>query len=354
MALPLGKLTLIVGAGLAGSILAKEGRISDVSGFFSGAFKILKKLQRDDSTISNAKPKNDSLLRQVNSLREELQLLASSRSVTIVTSNTSGSGKYGVIIVVVVVGYGYIWWKGWKLSDMMFATRRGLNDACASVGKQLEGVYSSISATKRHLSSRIDRVDCKIDECVDNSTATKEEVSELRGEVKLIGADVQSVHHVVRSLETKISRIEGRQNETNFGVGKLVGFVRNLESNRPVEQIEGAASSSSRPALELPQVSSSWAVSLPASSSIEPPSPSDRSKKQPLQNTITASGLKDLYEISDGVGVSSLGTPGVSNGVHASEDTNNEIPGSNLFGRTFSGISASFLARNRSVKQSFK
>ncbi|XP_022885325.1 uncharacterized protein LOC111401695 [Olea europaea var. sylvestris] len=90
MALPLGKLTLIVGAGLAGSILAKEGRISDVSGFFSGAFKILKKLQRDDSTISNAKPKNDSLLRQVNSLREELQLLASSRSVTIVTSNTSG------------------------------------------------------------------------------------------------------------------------------------------------------------------------------------------------------------------------------------------------------------------------
>ncbi|KAL2559958.1 hypothetical protein Fot_04697 [Forsythia ovata] len=340
MALPLGKLTLIVGAGLAGSILAKEGRISDVSGFFSGAFKILKKLKRDDSTISNAKPKNDSLLQQVNSLREELQLLASSRSVTIVTSNTSGSsGKYGVIIVVVVVGYGYIWWKGWKLSDMMFATRRGLNDACASVGKQLETVYSSISATKRHLSSRIDRVDCKIDECGDNTTATKEEVSELRGEVKLIGADVQSVHHVVRSLETKISRIEGRQNETNFGVGKL-----------------GAASSSSRPALELPQVSPSRTASLPANSSIEPPSPStsDRSNKHPLQSTISASGLKELYEISDGVGVSSLGTSQVSNGAHAPEDTNKEIPGSGLFGRAFSGIGASFLTRSRSVKQSFK
>ncbi|XP_022891274.1 uncharacterized protein LOC111406226 isoform X1 [Olea europaea var. sylvestris] len=356
MALPLGKLTLIVGAGLAGSILAKEGRISDVSGFFSGAFKILKKLQRDDPTISNPKPKNDSLLQQVNSLREELQLLASSRSVTIVTSKTSGSGKYGVVIVIVVVGYGYIWWKGWKLSDMMFATRRGLNDACASVGKQLEGVYTSISATKRHLSSRIDRVDCKIDECVDDTTATKEEVSELRGEVKLIGADVHSVHHVVRSLVISLYtvRIEGRQNETNFGVGKLVAYVRNLENNRPVEQIEGAASSSSRPALELPQVSPSKAASLPANSSIEPPSPSDRSNKHLLQNTISASGLKDLYEISDGVGVSSLSTPRVSNGVHSSEDTNNDIPGSGMFGRTFSGISASFLSRNRSVKQSFK
>lgn len=28
---------------------------------------------------------------------------------------------------------------------MMFATRRGLNDACASVGKQLENVYSSVA-----------------------------------------------------------------------------------------------------------------------------------------------------------------------------------------------------------------
>ncbi|CAI9776576.1 unnamed protein product [Fraxinus pennsylvanica] len=43
--------------------------------------------------------------------------------------------------------------------------------------------------------------------------------------------------------------------------------------------LEGTASSSSRPALELLQVSPSRAASLPANSSIEPPSPSDRSNK---------------------------------------------------------------------------
>ncbi|KAL2547218.1 hypothetical protein Fot_16451 [Forsythia ovata] len=297
MALSLGKLTLIVGAGLVGSVLAKEGRTSNVSDFFSGAFKIvLKQLKQDDSTSSNSKPRNDSLLQQVNSLRQELQLLASNRSVTIVTSSNSGSGKYGVIIVVVVVGYGYIWWKGWKISDMMFATRRGLNDACSSVAKQLENVYSSISATKQHLSSRIDRVDSKIDECAENTVATKEEVSELRGDVKLIGADVLSVHQVVQSLETKINRIEGRQSETNFGVGKLIAFVRGLENSRSMEQIEGAASGSSRPALQLPPVSP-----VKVNSSAEPPSPStsNGSHKHPLQSTVSASGLKELYGISN-------------------------------------------------------
>ncbi|KAL8487422.1 hypothetical protein ACS0TY_023918 [Phlomoides rotata] len=345
MALSLGKLTLIVGAGLVGSVLAKEGRASSFSDFFSGAFKItLKQLKQDDKTTSSSKPRNDSLMQQVNSLREELQLLASNRSVTIVTGR-SASGKYGVVVIVVVVGYGYLWWKGWKLPDMMFATRRGLNDACASVAKQLEGVYSSVSATKKHLSSRIDRIDCKIDECADNTSATKEEVSELRGDVKLIGTDVQSVHHVVRSLETKISRIEGKQNEINSGVGNLLSFVDNLGNSRSPEQIEGSASSSSRPALEMPKVSPSRAMSLPSSTSPEPPSPSTANgsrKKQavfpPLtssQSDVSASGLKVLYGISDVVGVSGISSPRSSNGIIASEETNMESSGAGLFGRLF-------------------
>ncbi|KAK6160423.1 hypothetical protein DH2020_003804 [Rehmannia glutinosa] len=362
MALPLGKLTLIVGAGIVGSVLAKEGRVSNVSDFFSGAFKIvMKQLRQDDSKASSSKPRNDSLMQQVNSLREELQLLASNRSVTIVTGDRSASGKYGVVVIVVFVGYGYIWWKGWRLSDMMFATRRGLNDACSSVAKQLENVYSSVSATRKHLSSRIDRVDCKIDECADNTTATKEEVSELRGDVKLIGSDVQSVHHVVRSLETKISRIEGRQNEMNSGVGKLVTFVRNIENTRSMEQIEA---SSVRPALELPQVSPSRTVSLPTNALPEPASPSTANgsrNKQAVyppsnssQSKVSASGLKELHGISDDVGMSSLSTPRVSNGTHASEETKVDGSSTGLFGRTFSGISASLLTRSRSAMQSFK
>uniref|UniRef100_A0A3Q7GHI7 DUF1664 domain-containing protein n=1 Tax=Solanum lycopersicum TaxID=4081 RepID=A0A3Q7GHI7_SOLLC len=375
--------------GIVGSVLAKEGRLPDVSDFFSGAFKIaLRQIRQDKSTSSTPKPRNDSLLQQVNSLRQELQLLASNRSVTIVTSSGSGSSRYTIIIVVVVMGYGYIWWKGWKLPEFMFATRRSLSDACGSVSKQLESVYTSISATKRHLASRIDRVDTKIDDCVDNTAATRDEVSEIRGKVRTFGEDVQSVHLVVQSLETKISRIEGRQNETNYGVGKLLSFVRSIETRRPKEQIEAPPSSSSRPALELPSVASSArAESLPPSLSVESSSPSAssvspkkilvegvsdkalyhlrllirrtnpplNSLQRPLHGAVSASGLKELGGISDVVEVSNESSPQVSNAVFTSEQRSNENSGfGSVYGRKFAGVGASFLTRSRSAMQSFK
>ncbi|KAL6969242.1 hypothetical protein U1Q18_028966 [Sarracenia purpurea var. burkii] len=356
MALPLGKLTILIGAGIVGSVLAKEGRISTVSDYFTGAIKIVfKNIKSDDSAPSSARPRNDSLLAQVNSLREELQLLASNRSVTIVTSSSSGSSRYGIIVVVIVVGYGYIWWKGWKLPDMMFATKRSLSDACNTIAKQLETVYSSIAATKRHLSSRIDRVDCNLDECAEITAATRDEVSELRGEMKLVGVDVQSVHHAVRTLETKISRIEGKQDLTNEGVRRLVDYAWTLENSRTLEQIQEAPSSSSRPALEMPQMTPLLRIgSLPPIPAVEPPSPSasSSSHKRPLQNTISVSGLKDLQEISEEVGASS--TPDVANKVQVTEDAKNGSSNSGLFIRRLGGISASFLTRTRSGVPSFK
>lgn len=80
-----------------------------------------------------------------------------------------------------MIGYGYVWWKvsnaspyppmilkivllanlklmlgtdflvehsqGWKLPDFMFATRRSLSDAYDNVGNQIDGFYSSLSAS---------------------------------------------------------------------------------------------------------------------------------------------------------------------------------------------------------------
>ncbi|CAN4093427.1 unnamed protein product [Withania somnifera] len=359
MALPLGKLTILVGAGIVGSVLAKEGRLPNVSDFFSGAFKIaLSQIRQDNSISSTPKLRNDSLLQQVNSLRQELQLLSSNRSVTFVTSSGSGSSRYTIIIVVVVMGYGYIWWKGWKLPELMFATRRCLSDSCGSVSKQLESVYTSISATKRHLTSRIDRVDSKTDGCVDNTAAMRDEVSEIRGKVRTFGEDVQSVHHVVQSLETKISRIEVRQNETNYGVGKLVSFVRRIETSRAKERIETPPSSTTRPALGLPSVASSvQAGSLSPNLSVEPSSPSASSvsPKCPLHGAVSASGLKELGGISDVVEVSSESCPHVPNAVFTSEQRSHENSGfGSVCERKFPGIRVSFLTRRCSAMQSFK
>ncbi|KAH9627237.1 hypothetical protein KSS87_018513 [Heliosperma pusillum] len=95
-----------------GSILAKQGRVPGVSDVLSGALKVvLKPIKQNDSAPATSKPRNNALIAQVNSLRQELQLLASSRSMTIVTSSRTGGRRVGVIIVIVVIGYGYAWWK---------------------------------------------------------------------------------------------------------------------------------------------------------------------------------------------------------------------------------------------------
>ncbi|KAB2036310.1 hypothetical protein ES319_D04G216300v1 [Gossypium barbadense] len=313
MALPLGKLTIIVGAGIVGSILAKEGRMSSVSDFVSGAFKIaFRQLKHDDSTPSS-KPRNDYLVAQVNSLRQELQILASNRPITIVTGQGTGTSKYSIIIVVVVVGYGYIWWKGWRLPNMMFATRRSLSDARDAIAKQLESVYSSISATKRQLSSRIEGVDNRLHEIADITDTTHKEVTLLQDQSKKLNTNVQSVRYVVQTLESKIKRIEGKQDMTNEGVTWLCDYAQTIEQNRPTDHTQALPANSSRPALEPPTKTPSRSGSLPPIIPVDPPSPSSGSSngtpkvQRSPRHVISASGLKELGE-SSGNNVGNNGT----------------------------------------------
>ncbi|RXH71610.1 hypothetical protein DVH24_025111 [Malus domestica] len=252
-ALPLGKLTILVGAGILGSVLAKEGRVSDV---VSGAFKM-------------------------NNLRKELEIIASSRPpVTIITMSRTGTSKYGIIMVVVAAGYGYLWWKGWKLPDMMFATRRSLSDASNSVAKQLErqmlefrnyqhlvGFYEQIikstynhpcyETTQRKLSSQLDNVECSLDESIENTARTQQE-----GE---IAGGVWKLCDYALNMEKGINA-ERIQACTDYFLHnwKIDIYASPSSFSRPVLELPPASPSSlvtppkaSRPALELPSASPS-------------------------------------------------------------------------------------------------
>ncbi|KAE9454755.1 hypothetical protein C3L33_13339, partial [Rhododendron williamsianum] len=79
----------------------------------------------------------------------------------------------------------------------------------------------------------------------------------------------------------------------------------------------------------------------PIPSSVELPSPS-------ASNGTT----KELRGIT--ADVDALTSPGASNGINATGDTNNGNSGARMLGRTMSGISASLITRTRSAMQSFK
>lgn len=44
------------------------------------------------------------------------------------------------------------------------------------LSKYFAKIFSVYQATRKYLSSRIDSADCKIDECTDNTIATRDEV----------------------------------------------------------------------------------------------------------------------------------------------------------------------------------
>ncbi|XP_061364176.1 uncharacterized protein LOC133307647 [Gastrolobium bilobum] len=358
MALPLGKLTILVGAGIVGSVIAKEGRIPDVSNFVSSAFKVVyKQLRNTDSTPTVKKPHNDALMAQVNSLRQELQLLARDRKITIVNASGTGSRKYVTVVVIIVVGYGYIRWKGWKLPDMMFATRRGLSDACTSIGNQLGKLYESIEEAKKKLSARMNHLDSSLDECAALSENTREGISAIQRETDTISGDFQSVFVAVHVLESKIKEIEGKQVSTTEGVNKLCQVAISLENSRATECIQASPSSSSKPALELPPVtpSSRATESGPSRLSLEPPSTTPPSRTESSPPTLSTAPPAQLYSAGSYQGSNRISE--VINFTSSHVDSNNFCPtgdktnesSSGLFGLRFSGLFAPFLTRARSA-----
>ncbi|XP_020208037.1 uncharacterized protein LOC109792990 isoform X1 [Cajanus cajan] len=367
MALSLGKLTILVGAGIVGSVIAKEGTLPDVSGLVSGAFKvILKQIKNNDPAPTVKKqPHNDALLAQVSSLRQELQLLARDRSITIVNATGTGGTKYVTVIVIVVVGYGYVWWKGWKLPDMMFATRRGLSDACTSIGNQMGKLYESIADTKKKLSARMNRLDKSLDECAALSESTREEVSKdfifcclfyclkieyllsqvsvIQQEADTISGDFKSVRVAVHVLESKIKEIEEKQVATTEGVNMLCQFTKTMENSKPTEYIQA---SSSRQALELPPVSPPSRGSQSGSSrlSLEPPSttPSSRTGSLPPKlSTDPPSPSNSSGSYQESIQVN-------SKSISPKEDKSNGSS-SGLFGLRLPNVYAPFLTRTRSA-----
>ncbi|CAL4903402.1 unnamed protein product [Urochloa decumbens] len=224
---PLGNVAIVIGSGLAGTIFTSGEKVGDL---FSGALKFVTKHGKDGGNAKSGSEHTAQLLSQVQNLREDLESL--SRPVTVVTSAAKsgpGASTITAVVVVGVIGYAYIKWKGWKLSDMMFVTKRGLSDACNVVGSQLDQVSDNVLVTRKHLAGRIDLVDSTLDETQQIIEGTRNEVTVIHGDLSAFQEDLQSVNFVVRTLESKMGRLESSQDQTVDGIQNLCEFTRKME-----------------------------------------------------------------------------------------------------------------------------
>ncbi|KMZ58125.1 hypothetical protein ZOSMA_7G01560 [Zostera marina] len=303
MAIPFVKLTVLVGAGVAGSILATDGWLSNVPHFISGAFKFFgKHIQEDKSRSSTAKNTVDDyyLMSQVNSLREQLQSLQSSRPVTII-SESYGVSTVTVVIILGTVGSCLWWWKGWKISDMAFVSQGSFNVSRNKIASQIDSVSSSVSSTKRHLSSKIDHVECTLNDCLDLTAAIKEEVSELCGDVSGVSEKYELVYRTCQVLESRIDQYGSNQGITAKGIYALCQSAKKME-DKMAEKTQFLPSSSQRLAIEQKTVApvSMTENLLPMASASTsdpgtPPTPVESPRVLQSSKTATASNFKDFH-----------------------------------------------------------
>ncbi|KAL5553926.1 hypothetical protein UlMin_041327 [Ulmus minor] len=238
------KILVLAGAGYTTTVLFQNGRLADLLGELQSMVKGLEK--KGDQSEGDSEY-SDAIAAQVRRLAAEVRQLASSRQITVL----NGSEGYGYLSSLIVpaavaggLGYGYMWWKGLKLSDLMYVTKRGMENAVVNLTKHLETVSDALAKTKKHLTQRVQNLDDKMLEQNKLSREIKNDVAGVHQSIDAIDLDVNHLRLMVNGLGGKIDSLEYKQDLANLGVEYLCNFVSGNQVKMPEvlqKQIKGSA-----------------------------------------------------------------------------------------------------------------
>ncbi|XP_024545057.1 uncharacterized protein LOC112351405 [Selaginella moellendorffii] len=289
------KVLILVGAGLTGTFLVNNGRLTD---FISDLSKVISKHLEDGDVSAKVSDKTTELAGQLMRLRQELMQLAASKDVTFI-NGSSGSGSGANIsslampaVVVGAAGYGYFRWRGWRLTDFLYVTKRHMANAVSEVSKQFDQVSAVLAATRRHLSMRIEDVSKALEDSAEVQGVIKNQVLDMRSDVVKCGGDVQVVQQMVEGLESKIGEVQSKQDFANRGILLLCQYVQDLEHGRP-----GLLESKRK--LDLLQQAPKPPLLKSGSPSSSSLASSSKSSSSASSLASTSSGLKELQQISE-------------------------------------------------------
>ncbi|KAM0928331.1 hypothetical protein ACQ4PT_002418 [Festuca glaucescens] len=222
----LGPIAFVLGSGFLWNHIKPDStkNVPIIGDALSAAANFAKVVGKDGKDTSSSSSSGDQLMSQVRGLPV----------VFCFGAYRTGAGAYTVTAVVVagLVSYAYIRWKGWKISDIMWVTKRGLNDACSVVGNQLNEVSDTVHVTKKHLAGRIDRVDATLDETQEIIEGTRDEVSIIHVNLSSFQKELQEVNRTVEIWGSRLCSIEDTQDRTVRATEALVGFGQQMEHDQ--------------------------------------------------------------------------------------------------------------------------
>lgn len=223
----LSRVLILVGAGYTGTIMVKNGKLSELLGELQS---LAKGIEKSGENGEGDKDYYDAIAQQVKRLGMEVRQLASSRGqITVLNGNSSQLGNLSGFIVPAAalgaVGYAYMWWKGLKFSDLMYVTKKSMATAVTNLTKHLEQVTEALSAAKTHLTQRIQHLDDKMDTQKEISKAIQDDVNAATENLSQINSELYYLQSLVTGLDGKIGSLEDKQDLANMGVLYLCNFV---------------------------------------------------------------------------------------------------------------------------------
>ncbi|CAB4264558.1 unnamed protein product [Prunus armeniaca] len=221
------KILILAGAGYTSTVLLKNGKLSDLIGELQSLL---------NGTGEQSEGDFDAIASQVRRLAAEVRQLGSSRQITVLNGNGSQIGLTSLIMPAATLGalgYGYMWWKGLKFSDLMYVTKRSMTAAVSNLHKHLESVTEAIANTKKHLTQRVQNLDDKLLEQKDISKSILENVGDTKGSIEELYVTVTELQSALTGLDYKLGSISEKQDVSNLGLFYLVNFVEGKQVEMP-------------------------------------------------------------------------------------------------------------------------
>ncbi|KAF2299595.1 hypothetical protein GH714_038340 [Hevea brasiliensis] len=108
----LSRIIVLAGAGFTGTVLFKNGKLSDLIGELQS---LVKGLEKSGESADGDSHYSDAIAQQVKRLAMEVRQLASARQITVLNGSSGQMGNLTGLIVPATalgaLGYGYMWWK---------------------------------------------------------------------------------------------------------------------------------------------------------------------------------------------------------------------------------------------------
>ncbi|KAL6190022.1 hypothetical protein ACLB2K_036423 [Fragaria x ananassa] len=220
----LTRVLLIAGAGYTSSILARNGKLSDVLAELQALLKGSGEHEGDSDKVAS---------QMYNRLLDEIRTARQ----TVVLNANAGQGSLSFLIMPAAtlgaVGYAYMWWKGLKFSDLMYVTKRNMTAAVTNLTKSLDTVKETVVNTKKHLTQRIQNLDDKVLEQNELSKTIKNDVAGVQYSLTEMDFTLSQLQSLVAGLDGKICSLEEKQDFANMGVAYLCNFVSGKKIEMP-------------------------------------------------------------------------------------------------------------------------